>query len=176
MVEARWGHKRGDDDGCFASALASVRRWGGVIEHPAWTRAWPTFGILSPPQSDGWIVADDLGGWTCHVEQRRFGHAARKATWLYVIGVDVDDLPNLWGRPSPDGPTALVSWCQNRTPPPARVGRMHKQQPRSEGDTRPRLSKRAASATPPAFRDELLAIARSARPPVSCLPGQPVTD
>lgn len=29
LVEARWGHRRGDDGGCFASALASVRRWGG---------------------------------------------------------------------------------------------------------------------------------------------------
>jgi len=31
LVEARWGHKRGDDGGCFASALASVRRWGGGV-------------------------------------------------------------------------------------------------------------------------------------------------
>jgi len=29
LVEARWGHKRGDDGGCFASALAAVRKWGG---------------------------------------------------------------------------------------------------------------------------------------------------
>lgn len=31
LVEARWGYKRGDDGGCFASALASVRKWGGGI-------------------------------------------------------------------------------------------------------------------------------------------------
>ena len=29
--EARYGHKVGDDDGCFESALASVREWGGVL-------------------------------------------------------------------------------------------------------------------------------------------------
>ena len=28
LVEARYGRKRGDDGGCFASALASVRTWG----------------------------------------------------------------------------------------------------------------------------------------------------
>jgi hypothetical protein len=35
LVEARWGHKRGEDGGCFASALASVRKWGGCwsIQH-----------------------------------------------------------------------------------------------------------------------------------------------
>ena len=30
LVEARWGHRRGDDGGCFAAALGAVRRWGGT--------------------------------------------------------------------------------------------------------------------------------------------------
>ena len=34
LVEARYGHKRGDDGGCFASALASVRTWGGRTRAP----------------------------------------------------------------------------------------------------------------------------------------------
>ncbi len=25
---------KGDDDGCFELALAAVRKWGGVLEHP----------------------------------------------------------------------------------------------------------------------------------------------
>src|ERR1700680_4051287 len=44
--------KLGDDDGCFAAALASVRRWGGVLEHPADSRAWSAF-ILNPPPREG---------------------------------------------------------------------------------------------------------------------------
>src|ERR1700680_702963 len=42
----------GDDGGCFAAALASVRRWGGVLEHPADSRAWSAF-ILNPPPREG---------------------------------------------------------------------------------------------------------------------------
>ena len=87
LVEARWGHKRGEDGGCFASALASVRRWGGVLEHPAYSDAWGAFGIARPPRTGGWVPADGSGGWTCHVEQGRYGHPAKKATWLYACGV-----------------------------------------------------------------------------------------
>jgi hypothetical protein len=34
LVEARWGHKRGDDGGCFKSALSAVRTWGGGLGTP----------------------------------------------------------------------------------------------------------------------------------------------
>jgi hypothetical protein len=44
----------GDDDGCFASALASVRAFGGVLEHPEASHAWRRFGLVAPPaQADG---------------------------------------------------------------------------------------------------------------------------
>jgi len=39
LVEARWGHRRGEDGGCFAHALASVRAFGGVLELEARLRA-----------------------------------------------------------------------------------------------------------------------------------------
>lgn len=144
LVEARWGHKRGDDGGCFAAALASVRAWGGVLEHPAYSDAWSAFDLPAPPRSGGW-VRGLCGGWACHVEQGRYGHAAKKATWLYAYGCE---LPSLrWGS-VPDGESrALVSWCGNRT---------------SRFDKRPRVGKDAASKTPIEFRDLLIAMARSA--------------
>ena len=145
LVEARWGHKRGQDDGCFEAALASVRKWGGVLEHPAYSDAWGAFGLNRPPRSGGWVVADFEGGWTCHVEQGRYGHVAKKATWLYAFGVHVASLR--WGTLADRQSTAPVSWCGNHT---------------SKFDNRPRVGKTAASKTPEAFRDELLDIARGA--------------
>jgi hypothetical protein len=142
LVEARWGYRRGDDGGCFASALASVRRWGGVLEHPAYSDAWATFGLPRPPRGGGW-QRGVCGGWSTHVEQGHYGHAARKATWLYAFGVG--HLPALrWG---PARGTALVSWCGNHL--------------RGRPDDRPRLSKATASRTPLEFRDVLLDLARS---------------
>lgn len=148
LVEARWGHKRGDDGGCFAAALAAVRRWGGVLEHPAWSDAWPAFKLNKPPRSGGWVSAGPGGGWTCHVEQGRYGHVAKKATWLYAVVDDPSVLPVLrWGSDPEQRSKALVSWCRNHV---------------KSGEVRPRVGKRTASATPPEFRDLLLGIARSA--------------
>ena len=87
--------KLGDDGGCFAAALDMVRRYGGVLEHPADSRAWPAFAIPSPPRSGGWIRAAN-GGWTCYVEQGFYGATARKPTWLYANGCDLPQLR--WGR------------------------------------------------------------------------------
>lgn len=81
LVEARWGHRRGKDDGCFKSALFDVRRWGGVLEHPAYSDAWAFFELPMPNRHGGWHRGL-CGGWSAHVEQGRYGHAAKKATWL----------------------------------------------------------------------------------------------
>ena len=143
LVEARWGYKRGEDGGCFEAALASVRRWGGVLEHPAYSDAWAAYGLNRPPNSGGWVGADFDGGWTCYVEQGRYGHAARKATWLYAHGVELPALE--WG--AGQSSQALVSWCGNHV---------------SNDETRPRVGKAAAAATPAAFRDVLLGMARTA--------------
>ena len=146
LVEARWGHKRGDDGGCFAAALASVRTWGGVLEHPAYSTAWAAHGLNRPPTGGGWVNADFEGGWTCYIEQGRYGHPAKKATWLYANGADLPSLK--WGL-IPDGECkALVSSCGNHT---------------SSEEKRPRIGKAAASRTPTEFRDVLIAMARSVK-------------
>lgn len=161
LVEARTGKRRGDDGGTFALALAAVRRWGGVLEHPAWSAAWGRHGLARPPK-EGW-QGDLFGGFVCAVEQGHYGHPARKATWLYVVGVR--DLPSLrWGESEA---RTLVSWCGNKValPSPKRrpmIGRAHRERPRGGYDERPRLSKRRASATPPEFAELLIAMARSA--------------
>lgn len=87
--------KLGDDGGCFAAALYAVRRWGGVLEHPADSHAWKAFELRKPPRGGGWVVADNYGGTTCYVEQGHYGHFARKATWLYASGVELPELK--WG-------------------------------------------------------------------------------
>lgn len=92
-------YKLGDDKGCFSSALASVRRWGGVIEHPADSHAWAYFRLVAPPRTGGWVPADRLDGfdgWTCYVEQGHYGHFSRKPTWLYASGVDLPML--IWSK------------------------------------------------------------------------------
>lgn len=97
---------KGDDGGCFAAALAAVRRWGGVLEHPWGSHAYPHFGLNVPPRAGGWIMADWQGGWTCCVEQGRYGHYARKPTLLYAFGVDLPDLD--WGIGEPRLDPAVV--------------------------------------------------------------------
>ena len=86
----------GDDDGCFESALASVRRWGGVLEHPEASHAFKRFGLTIPLKSGGWHVSElARDAWTCCVEQGHYGHPARKATWLYYVGPQPPHL--IWG-------------------------------------------------------------------------------
>lgn len=150
-----WPRKvKGDDGGCFASALTAVRVWGGVLEHPEGSHAWRAFGLVTPPRSGGWVRADaalGFDGWTCCVEQGAYGHRARKATWLYAHGVE---LPSLrWGR-APGDFVRLESGFHSAE---------ERRRAIKTGACQ-RLSKRQRAATPPEFRDLLLAIARTAQP------------
>jgi hypothetical protein len=78
---ARWGTPIGEDGGCFAAALDAVRVYGGVLEHPAYSLAWPTFDLPYPVPGH-WRRSFLDAGWVTEVAQSAYGHPARKRTWL----------------------------------------------------------------------------------------------
>jgi len=142
----------GADDGCFAAALASVRRWGGVLEHPADSHAWRAFALTAPLRSGGWVIADPFGGHTCYVEQGHYGHMSRKGTWLYEYGTTRPEL--IWGRGEQRlHPTALARHGYEKA---RRIGMMAMVGGKRKTEIR--------NATPIEFRDLLLSIARTADP------------
>lgn len=142
--------KKGDDDGCFKAALYAVRSFGGVLEHPEGSHAYEHFGISPPPREGGWVRADNYGGYTCCVEQGRYGHYARKATWLYAVGCKLPELA--WGKSEAKLDPAVVERMGLK-----RAKRLGEVGAKGGGkDSKPRI------ATPEAFRDVLLSIARTA--------------
>lgn len=145
--------KLGDDAGCFAACLAAVRAFGGVLEHPEASHAWRRFGLAAPPRDGGWVNADFLGGWTCCVEQGHYGHPARKPTWLYAIGTE---LPTLrWG-----------SSGQRQRLDAGYHSAEERRAAKAAGVVRPTagyIPHGQRAVTPPAFRDLLIAMARTAR-------------
>jgi hypothetical protein len=136
---------KGDDDGCFAAALAAVRKFGGVLEHPAASAAWQAFGLMPPQRVGGWTNADFDGGWTCCVDQEHYGHRAQKATWLYACGV----------------PLPLLKWGKGTSRIRLNDGFHSAEERRRMTRTGicQRLSRRQRLETPIAFRDLLLKIA-----------------
>lgn len=150
LVIARTGVRKtlGDDGGCFAHALDTVRKFGGVIEHPEGSRAWDYFGLNKPPREGAWVAAYWQGGWTCRVEQIAYWHSVRKATWLYAFGVELPALQ--WGV----DPRKLPSMVQ---PSKARIASGRTPSVNAHG-----IRDKLRNATPLAFRELLLGIARSA--------------
>lgn len=140
---------KGDDGGCFAAALDSIRRWGGVIEHPWGSHAWPHFGLNTPPREGGWIAADFEGGWTCCVEQGRYGHYARKPTLLVAYKTELPALE--WGIGAPRLDPVVIERIGLE-----RAKRRGETAARGGGtDSAPRIG------TPEPFRDLLIKMARS---------------
>lgn len=132
----RWGgeHNRpGNDGGAFASALAAVRRFGGVLEHPAGSNAWRAFDLYAPTVQ-GWIRVSDRE-WVCEVWQSAYGHRARKRTWLWYVGPK--PIEARWER---EPGTHQVGWFDR---------------------IKPTLGKREAMLTPRPFAEYLVELARS---------------
>lgn len=184
LVEARWGYKRGDDGGTFAFALETLRRVGGVLEHPAFSDAWEAYSLPAPKTGEGWCAGARAGEWTCYVEQWRYGHRARKATWLYYVG-ERKPFDLRWGHLNSAAAAAAgrAPWrlpnreyvsSEGRVYKPTHVVSHMKANGKGSGaaiDSKP-LSKREAIHTPPEFLVDLVVLARLSRTRAS-LPGEP---
>lgn len=136
----------GTDSGCFASALASVRKYGGVLEHPAGSHAWAHFALEAPvSQDETWTRVIDAQGvyWVCEVWQSAYGHKAPKRTWLLYCGAR---------------PPFELNWDR---PPGTHVVAGDSAKRRRQGeDARPRLTGRENIATPEPFARELIRLAQ----------------
>lgn len=122
-------------------AVQQVRRWGGVIEHPARSLLWNACNLPRPGEP-----ADCFGGWTLAAPQFWWGHRANKATWFYIVGVSPRELPVL---PLKLGEaTHTVSSCR-------RINGVK---------ARPELSRAGREATPLALATWLVEVARKAQP------------
>lgn len=157
FTEARFGLKRGEDGGCFKAALATVREFGGVLEHPAYSDAWDAFELPKPSVRHGWTYGLHDAGASCYIEQGRYGLPVKKATWLYAVGVELPELR--WGY-TPDargeqrnGHKGITAWADRIDQPRVLATWWH------DGCAR---NKRLRATTPPEFRDVLLQMARSA--------------
>jgi hypothetical protein len=137
-----------DDSDCALRAIDQVRKFGGVLEHPASSRLWLQINLPSGHR-------DDFGGRRITLNQVEWGHVARKPTWLYLVGVCSPG-----PMPPPREPT---HWCSGfRTAGKSYSPAYYKQR----GSAVP-LGIKVCSAqqrrrTPPLFAEYLVRLARAA--------------
>lgn len=72
-------------------SVSLVRKWGGVVEHPASSNLWKEVMDIPKPGEP----ADIYGGYSIKVNQCWFGHPAVKATVLYIVGCEKKLLPTM---------------------------------------------------------------------------------
>jgi hypothetical protein len=80
---------RPDEKELAIFAVTQVRKFGGVLEHPAASTLWPVAGLPKPG------MRDEFGGWTLPIHQHWWGHRAEKKTLLYIVGCEPKDIPSL---------------------------------------------------------------------------------
>ena len=143
-----WGRLRHlstkQDPECGLRAVAQVRAFGGVLEHPQDSRLFDVLRLPRPGE-----LPDAYGGRTVLVSQCDFGHVARKWTWLYCVRC----FPT-GPMPPRREPTHWVSGGRGR------VGAKRKTTPVPDGIKV--CSAQQRRRTPPAFADWLIALAESA--------------
>jgi hypothetical protein len=136
---ARYGTPIGEDGGCFEAALAAVRKWGGVLEHPANSIAWKKFGLPRAFRGSWSTNLEDQDGLSTEISQVVYGHGARKRTWLYAVGINCP----------------MLNWDDRRGEYVVGAG-IHSGECQGR-----RLPDELAARTPLIFRDLLLRMARS---------------
>lgn len=146
-----WGRlrhlcKRPQDAELALIAVAQVRVYGGVLEHPAGSLLWAAAGLPRPGEP-----TDSDGGYTIEVCQCDWGHVARKRTWLYLVGIPRSALT----FPPPREPTHWISGGRGR------IGKKAKTTPVPAGIKV--CSAQQRRRTPEAFASWLLDLAASAR-------------
>lgn len=152
---------KGHEHDCAPRAVEQVRRWGGVLEHPARSRLWGGVSCLNKNGAIPGSIADlpflmgsdAWDGYTICVDQVEWGHVARKRTFLYLVGVPREalEVPPFPGRE----PTHWISG-----------GRKHDRKG-SGGVVPPNMkvcSAQQRRRTPPLFAEYLVRLARSVVP------------
>lgn len=80
---------RPDERNLGRLAVALVREFGGVLEHPLRTTLWDAQRLPDVGERDA------FGGFTFVVDQNWWGHRAQKRTKLYVVGCEPSDIPDM---------------------------------------------------------------------------------
>ena len=132
---AMFAKSRPDERNLARLAVALVREFGGVLEHPLGSKLWPAQKL--PAGQD----RDQYGGWTLIIDQHWWGHRAQKRTRLYIVGCEPQSIPAM---PMMLGRAAFVV---------GDVGRA------SRGDDRPEIGKAEREHTPPALAAWLVELA-----------------
>ena len=86
---AMFAKPRPDERNLARLAVALVREFGGVLEHPHTSKLWPAQKLPENGERDQW------GGWTLTIDQHWWGHKAQKRTRLYIVGCEPVEIPDM---------------------------------------------------------------------------------
>lgn len=125
-------------------AIAQVRKWGGVLEHPRRTTLWQ---VARLPEVG---KVDEFGGFTLIVDQFWWGHRAQKSTKLYVCGCKRGDIPKMPLKLG-EAPCTVGLWSG-----------------RDKLRCRPSIGKKEFESTPPLFAEWLIDLASRCNKEATC--------
>ncbi len=134
---------RPDEKALALFAVDMVRKFGGVLEHPAGSTLWDAAALPRPG------CRDAFDGWTLAVPQKWFGHKAEKASWFYIVGCDPRDIP---------------------TVPYVMGDALYVVQSRKRQDHRPHITKAEREHTPPDLARWLVDLATLCGSQIGCAP------